>query len=460
MKIGIFGCGYIYNRYKHLLPKDLSVVAILDNDITNHGSKVDGIRLVYPREILSYEVDLIILMSDAAWEMREQLCMIGFDMSKVVHYRDYFGGLEQRRDIFPTNITQDPNAKGLLIISNELGYHGAPMTALGMVICARRIGYNVSVVAASGEKAFIDELNTAGANVIIQTWIEHASWDNLQWMCEYDEILVNSIPLIICAIRIAAHRRTLLWIHDSPEIYYSLRYWWEFIQSGVEEDNLTISAVSNRAAENFRRFFNYSKAVNILAPYVQDCSIENNSNPSSTMKFSVIGPLVEGKGQQILLKAIHSLPPMQDVKFFFVGKSNDTLLGKDILEKISDEKSCEYLGEMSRREIYSFFQSIDVVIVPSMEETLSLAAVEAMMMQKVCIVSDHCGIADFIRNGENGFVFPLHDTDALSKSIEWCVKHRQKCVEIGINARKTYEESFSLNVFENSFMKLIEGFTT
>ena len=455
MKIAIFGCGDIYNRYKSLLPKDVIVVVILDNDITDHGKMHDGVMRVYPREIFLYDIDLIILMSDAAVEMREQLYRIGVEMSKVVHYKDYFGRLEQKKELFLVNEKQDCKSKSLLIISNVLGFHGAPITVLGMVLNARKMGYCVSVAAPGGDQAFIDELNLAGASVILQDGIEHASEDALKWTNKYDKVIVNSIPMISCALKISANRRTILWLHDSPEAYYSLKFWWDVIQKGLEGKNLKIIAVSKRAIENFRRFFYYTNEIGILTPYLQDWYLHETPAKNDCMVFAIIAPIVENKGQHILLEAIHYLKSYGNIKFIFVGRSNKSTYSKEILEEISQENCCEFLGEKTRKEMGRLYQTVDAVIVPSKEETLSLAAVEAMMMKKVCIVSDHCGIAEYIKNGENGFVFPIHDVKALADTIEWCIDNKEKCVEIGDNARKIYEESFSLSGFKNSFNEVL-----
>lgn len=456
MKIGIFGCGYIYNKYKHLLPDDLQIVAFLDNDVANHDSLVDGFSRIYPREIFEYEVDLIILMSNAAVEMREQLCSLGFDMSKVVHYKDFFGGLKQKRETFFANGEQKRSNKSLLIVSNELGFHGAPVVVLGMVQCAGKMGYHVTVAASEGDRTFISELNSAGADVVIQEWIEHASWDNLKWTNEYDRIIVNTLPVINCALTIASHRKVYLWLHENPDTYYFMKYWHGSIKKRLMECDLSVFVVSKRADENFRRFIDYDRPTSVLTPYIQDWCMSEGYIKTSEVIFAVVGPFVERKGQHILLNAIHSLKSQSDARFLFVGKSGQSSYATDIFNQISKDKCCEYLGEMVRRDIGDFYRTIDVVVVPSMEETLSLVAVEAMMMGKVCIVSDHCGVSDYITNGENGFVFSLQDTDALAECIEWCIDHKEECAVIGANARRTYEKHFSINAFERSLESILD----
>ncbi len=260
--------------------------------------------------------------------------------------------------------------------------------------------------------------------------------------------------MITCALRIAEHRKITIWLHESPDAYYSLRYWWDEIQDDLEETSTKIYAVSKRAIENFRRFFHYANDIIIFTPYVKDWYVNDISVKNEGVVFAIIAPIVEDKGQHFLLKAIHYLKSRENIKFIFVGRSNKSTYSKEVLDEISQENSCEFLGEKTRKEMSSLYKTVDAVIVPSKEETLSLVAVEAMMMKKVCIVSDHCGVAEYIKNGENGFVFPLHDVKALADTIEWCIDNKEKCEIIGDLARKTYEDNFSLIEFEKSFKKI------
>ena len=252
MKVGIFGCGYVYSQYKDLIPGCDEIVAIIDNDVTMHGTEIDGMKRIYPREYAKIQMDIIIIMSDAAIEMKEQLIRCGCPEKMIVHYRDYIGNTVSKQEVYSIN-TECPKDKRLLIISNELGYHGGPIVAMRTAKCAKELGYDVTIVASKGQEKFIKELNNNGINVVIQEWLMHASWKNLQWVNDFDAIIVNTYPMIKCAIEISKHRDVILWLHESVESYYELEFWHEYISNGLKNKGLKIYAVTRRACENFYR---------------------------------------------------------------------------------------------------------------------------------------------------------------------------------------------------------------
>ena len=451
--IALFGCGYIYEKYRNSIPDENEVAVILDNDVTYHGTFVDGVKRIYPREIFDFNIDTVILMSDSAEEMREQLLRLGYDDKKIIHYKEFLGSLTQKREAFLCEKKETKTDKSALIISNELGYHGAPIVVFGMAECMRRMGYSVSVAASEGTKAFINEMYQAGVEVLLQENLEHASWENLIWVEKYDIVIVNSLPMAMCAITISKHKKVMLYLHENPDTYFFMRYWWDEINVCTDSDNINMCVVSDRARENFRRFFSGKKEIGILPPYVKDIYDRNRLSMNNTVTFAVIGPIMERKGQLAVLDAIESLKEEPDARFLFIGENPESDYSGRCLKRISGDDHCVYFGEKTRDEMRDLYQSIDAVIVPSTEETLSLAAAEAMMMGKVCIVSDHCGIAEYIDNGKNGYVFPLKNMGMLYEVIEYCIEHKEEMSKIGSRARHTYEEFFSSEVF----IKRMEG---
>ena len=154
---------------------------------------------------------------------------------------------------------------------------------------------------------------------------------------------------------------------------------------------------------------------------------------------------------------IESFKGDSKIKFLFIGRDLCTDYSAKCLKKISENTNCEYIGEKSRDEIWKIYQAIDGVIVPSEEETLSLVAVEAMMMGKVCIVSDNCGVADYIEYGENGFVYKLGDYTELLKILDWVKNNKEQIEGIEVRARKTYEKNFTTKLFKKRLDRILDG---
>jgi glycosyltransferase involved in cell wall biosynthesis len=64
----------------------------------------------------------------------------------------------------------------------------------------------------------------------------------------------------------------------------------------------------------------------------------------------------------------------------------------------------EVTGWVSREEALRRAVNADVFLLTSLWEGLPISLLEAMYLQKLCVVSDVIGNRDVIRSGENGFV--------------------------------------------------------
>lgn len=284
----------------------------------------------------------------------------------------------------------------------------------------------------------------------------HASWKNLQWVNDFDSIIVNTYPMIKCAIEISKYRDVILWLHESVESYYGLEYWHEYIRNGLKNKGLKIYAVTKRACENFYRFYGDKISVNILSLAIEDWKKENNiSSPKTHLVYAIIGSICKTKGQDIFLNAIKEIHNRQNSRYLFVGKVEKS----DFTERIKDElfydENVILLGERTQEEMRHILRFVDVVVVPSRAESFSMAAAEAMMMEKVCIISDNCGISDYIDDGINGFIFKSGSADSLSKVMVWCDNHMKALSEIRKNARKTYEQYFATEIHKGRLEEIL-----
>jgi glycosyltransferase involved in cell wall biosynthesis len=78
------------------------------------------------------------------------------------------------------------------------------------------------------------------------------------------------------------------------------------------------------------------------------------------------------------------------------------------------------------------------------------------MKGKVCIISEKVGHAQYIKDGENGFVFADGDIKTFSKKLEYVIVNANKLQDIGINARKVFLHNFEMNIFRKKFKLLLE----
>ena len=458
MKIVIFGCGDIYNRRKNEIPDSVEVVGMIDNNKALYGETIDDITVFSPQEIEGMDYDYIVLMSDAAIAMREQLLQLGYSRKKLIHYADFFGlfsyELQRYEGIEKEKYTEK---KTLLIVSVFLAFSGVPIMALRTAQTAIKLGYSVTIAADGGNDAYISDAVNSGINVILCKELNNTSLENLLWIDDFDIVLINSLPMIRFAIKLSKKRDVIVWIHECLDVYECVKFWEKEISENINQETIKIIAVSQRAREHFLQNYSFEKDISILLVGIEDYR-ENCQFVQSDFSYGLTGGIYARKGQDIFLSAIEKLPKtvVENAFFYLAGKKSGSEFGEDISRRAFNINNCILLGERTPREVHDLYRFLDVVIVASREETLSMVAVEAMMMEKVCIVSDHTGIVEYIEHGKNGFVFHSENIEELCELMIWCYQHQECLKEIGENARKTYEENFSMEIFARHLQEVLQ----
>ena len=120
-----------------------------------------------------------------------------------------------------------------------------------------------------------------------------------------------------------------------------------------------------------------------------------------------------------------------------------------------------FLGQVSHEEILKQTVSADVIPVlydpriPINRFASPNKIYEAMMFSKPVIVSEGIGVAELVRDGGFGLVVPYGDLPALRSALEALMLSPATCAEMGLRARRIYEERFRWEVME---ARLLAGY--
>ena len=83
------------------------------------------------------------------------------------------------------------------------------------------------------------------------------------------------------------------------------------------------------------------------------------------------------------------------------------------------------------------------------------SVIQAQAMGKPVVVTYLPGIADYVKDGETGYLVKGEDPDALAQAIERLWKNPQQAAEMGRNARQWMAESFGLKTYLDQFAALV-----
>lgn len=117
-----------------------------------------------------------------------------------------------------------------------------------------------------------------------------------------------------------------------------------------------------------------------------------------------------------LLEAFVRLPGPRPY-LLFVG---DGELREPLMRRVNEcgLDDVRFLGFRNQSELPAFYALADIFVLSSVNETWGLVVNEAMNAGCAIVVSDQVGSgADLVRNGDNGFVVPPRDIEALSQAL-------------------------------------------
>lgn len=130
------------------------------------------------------------------------------------------------------------------------------------------------------------------------------------------------------------------------------------------------------------------------------------------------------------------------------------LIGRKGMELPSDLEGVSYLGFVSEEEKLSLMKNALALVIPSPNESLSIAALEALMMGTPILVNGHCTVLDgHIKRSEAGYAY-FNDEDFINamNSLTQIIGLRDS---LGNNGRKYFLSGFEKKGYEQRILKAV-----
>lgn len=135
-----------------------------------------------------------------------------------------------------------------------------------------------------------------------------------------------------------------------------------------------------------------------------------------SFRIGFLGRLVEQKGVDVLIKAVHFLLEQDRSYQLIIGGSGplESQLKKIVVDLDIKEKVI-FVGNVSDKN--SFFKMIDIFVLPSRFEGFPLVLLEAGMYQMPVVATNVSGNPEIIRHGETGLLVEKDNPKELSSAL-------------------------------------------
>ncbi|MCF6129777.1 glycosyltransferase family 4 protein [Flavobacterium sp. AS60] len=297
-----------------------------------------------------------------------------------------------------------------------------------------------------------------------------ATLDDLNEKYQFDLIYSNTLAVLLGHFYTRKRKIKHLWhvheIIESPKIF--TRLFCRLLQSSATTKIVynSISTqnfwnVNSKIASKSRVIWNGLEFPKNSASVDEITTIRETffkSKPNEIV-IALIGRISRWKGQQLLLNVFNTLSNKhQNIKLVFIGSpppNQDGFL-EDLKWDIQKYQLADRVLVIPfQKEIFKFWQSIDIAVVPSIEpEPFGLVAVEAMLAKKPVIGSNHGGLTEIIINNETGILVEPNNKNYLAEAISKLIENQELREKFGKNGYNRAIKEFSIEKYVQSFEKL------
>lgn len=203
---------------------------------------------------------------------------------------------------------------------------------------------------------------------------------------------------------------------------------------------------------DMRNFFPYKKRQQLI-PFGLDTEFYNPESvpkPTGKSEFKIVtvANLVPVKGIETLIKALSMVNPI--IKLDIIGDTRDPYAAslQNMVIDLKFQERVRFLGKQA--DVRKLLVAADLYVIPSKQEGMPMALVEAMCMGLPVLGADVPGIRDLLKDFKE-YMFPGSDSEALAHKIEIIFnKPAEEREALGMELREYCLSHFGMSQFVRS----------
>ena len=230
------------------------------------------------------------------------------------------------------------------------------------------------------------------------------------------------------------------------------------IKKRIIEKNLknytAIASTSYCMAEETKKYLeNKSKEI-FITPFGVDTEKFKNLNiekKENEITIGIVKTLTENYGIEYLIRAIKELENILDIenykkiKLLIYGKGELKNKLESLTKELQIEDKVIFKGYISNESVPKILNEMDIFVVPSINESFGVAAVEAMACEIPIIASSVGGLKEVILDKETGYLVPKKDHKEIAKYLKKLILDKKLRTSLGKSGRKRVLENYDWN---------------
>jgi glycosyltransferase involved in cell wall biosynthesis len=167
-----------------------------------------------------------------------------------------------------------------------------------------------------------------------------------------------------------------------------------------------------------------------------------------------MGRLSSVKGQKFLIEAMKEIVSRsKDTRCLIIGSGREEAALKDLAKSLGLGERVIFTGA-AYIDIPLYLACMDIFVLPSIEEGLGLALLEAMSLGRPCVASATGGIRDIVNDGVNGILTPVGDSERIANAVLKILNDKPLAKNMSENAIDFVKGRFSIEAMADNMIDL------
>jgi glycosyltransferase involved in cell wall biosynthesis len=155
-----------------------------------------------------------------------------------------------------------------------------------------------------------------------------------------------------------------------------------------------------------------------------------------TLRLICVARLIERKGQHHLIEAVSRLADLGvDVTLDLIGDGDAWAANEALAHALGIGARIRFCGYVPRDQIAAHYSAAHIFVLPSYNEGMSIATLEAMAAGLPVVITRTGGTAELVQDGVNGLTFNWADVDTLVTHLRGLSADRALARRMGVASR-------------------------
>lgn len=168
------------------------------------------------------------------------------------------------------------------------------------------------------------------------------------------------------------------------------------------------------------------------------------------IEICCVASITPRKGQHYIIEALERIENKPNVHFTFIGEGSDRAVLEERIKNNGLKDYVRFVGVSN--DVESYLRNSDAYILPSEDEGLPMAILEAMRASLPIISTPVGGIPEMLEDGYNG-VIVQPSVESVRNFIENINTYDWNTM--GCNSRKVFEEKFTVGKMVDEYSKIL-----